>query len=74
MAAICWCSWIVVIIGKWSVDGGHRVGSMSHLLIKPVSPLVMNMLLGLEYFLVTMCLRVGTPFSKIMLMLSYGNT
>ena len=40
---------------------------MSQLLIKLVSPFVTNMLLGLEYFLVTMCLRVGMPFAKIML-------
>ena len=69
LAAISCCNWIVVIIGKWSVDGGRRAGSTSQLLIKLVSLLVMNMLSGLEYFLVTMCLRVGMPFAKIMLSL-----
>ena len=69
LAAINCCNWIIVIMGKWSVDGGLWAGSMSQLLIKLVSPLVTNMLSGLEYFLVTMCLRVGMPFARIILSL-----
>ena len=57
---------MLVTIGKWSVEVGHIEGSTSHLVIRLVRPVEQNTLSGLEYFLVTMCCKVGIPFGSAM--------
>ena len=58
---------MLVIIGKWSVDGGLVDGSTSQAVMRSVKPPVTKMLSGLEYLFVTMCRRVGIPFGRAML-------
>ena len=58
---------MLVIIGKWSVDGGLVDGSTSQAVMRSVKPPVMKMLSSLEYLFVTMCWRVGIPFGRAML-------
>jgi hypothetical protein len=53
-----------VAIGKWSVPGGLIEGSTSHRIIRSWISSVHQKLSGREYFLVTMCSRVGCPFGN----------
>ena len=58
---------MLVIIGKWSVDGGLVDGLTSQAVMRSIKPLVTKMLSSLEYLFVTLCRRVGIPFGRAML-------
>ena len=54
----------MVMIGKWSVQGGRDLASTSQRIIEDVRELEQKILSGREYRLDRMCWSVGTPFGK----------
>ena len=59
----------VVAIGKWSMHGGWRSGSIIHCVMIPRIPLLQKMLSGCVKFLVQVAHRVGMSLGSAIVML-----
>ena len=62
----------VVAIGKWSVHGGWRSGSVIHCVMIPRIPLLQKTLLGHVKFLVRVARRVGMSLGSTIDMLKFA--